>query len=226
MHAPLALRFALTATLALSACRTAAVTETNNANTNTNTTPSGASNEDVVAQPVAQPAAQDASPVIDAAVEASVVADETHSPLELRLRAIAGDTAALRAAIVAPRGLSLVEVLEAPPNGRGRERRSAEQLCGAALDRRAESVRQTLVALVRRADEGMSVECHDNVCLVPGQEYEPTRRVYFTVAPEGGAPMIEAIVITSEAAIEERWVAAARAYVDRSLAAHRRTRCR
>ena len=224
MHAPLALRLALTATLALSACRTAAVTETNSANANA--AAPGASNEDVVAQPVAQPVAQDASPAIDAAVEASVVADETPSPLELRLRAIAGDTAALRAAIVAPRGLSLVEVLEAPPNGRGRERRSAEQLCGAALDRRAESVRQTLVALVRRADEGMTVQCHDNVCLVPGQEYEPTRRVYFTVAPEGGAPMIEAIVITSEAAIEERWVAAARAYVDRSLAAHRRARCR
>jgi hypothetical protein len=224
MHAPLALRLALTATLALSACRTAAVTETNSANAIA--AAPGASNEDVVAQPVAQPVAQDASPAIDAAVEASVVADETPSPLELRLRAIAGDTAALRAAIVAPRGLSLVEVLEAPPNGRGRERRSAEQLCGAALDRRAESVRQTLVALVRRADEGMTVQCHDNVCLVPGQEYEPTRRVYFTVAPEGGAPMIEAIVITSEAAIEERWVAAARAYVDRSLAAHRRARCR
>jgi hypothetical protein len=224
MHAPLALRLALTATLALSACRTAAVTETNSANANA--AAPGASNEDVVAQPVAQPVAQDASPAIDAAVEARVVADETPSPLELRLRAIAGDTTALRAAIVAPRGLSLVEVLEAPPNGRGRERRSAEQLCGAALDRRAESVRQTLVALVRRADEGMTVQCHDNVCLVPGQEYEPTRRVYFTVAPEGGAPMIEAIVITSEAAIEERWVAAARAYVDRSLAAHRRARCR
>lgn len=132
----------------------------------------------------------------------------------------------MRAAIAAPRGLSLVNVLEAPPSGRGRERRTAEQLCGAALDRRAESVRQTLVALVRRADEGMSVECHDNVCLVPGQEYEPTRRVYFTVEAGGGPSMIEAIVITSEAAIEERWVAAAHAYVDRSLAAHRRTRCR
>lgn len=178
---------------------------------------------DVVAPAPDVAAAPDAAPAPDAPVDAAV-ADAPLDPLVLRIRALAGGTEALAAAVDPARGLVVARYLEAPPSGQGGERHTAQRLCGATLTRSAAAVRRDLAAAVAQAEGGDGFVCQDRVCVAPGMEYQPEWRVHFEDVQ--GTLRLTGVAQVSVAAIADAWVARANAYVDRAFADARRTPCR
>jgi hypothetical protein len=132
---------------------------------------------------------------------------------------------AFLAGISPTRGLTVVHYLEAPPSGRGRQRRENERVCPATFGRRAAALRQMLTAALARADAGQDIVCDASSCVIPGMEYEEARHFTFVVDGDAGSPTLESMEFVSEAAMPEPWLAAARAYRDRAIAAHRRAPC-
>lgn len=156
----------------------------------------------------------------DAASDAGASEDAGQSPLEQRVRAMAGDPALIRASVRAPRGLSLIRYIEAPPSGRGGERHSAEHLCGANMQRRERELRAIFATAVRRADEGQGFDCDGTVCVVPGMEYEESRRFHFAASAPGEAPQLESIELVTTALMGEEWLTRMETYVRAARTQH------
>lgn len=158
----------------------------------------------------------------DASVRASADsgAQTQNSRLEQRVRAMAANPALIAASVRAPRGLSLIRYTEAPPSGRGREVHSSEHLCGATVQRRERELRAILALAVRRADEGMGIECDATSCTVPGMEYEDTRRIRFNPSETSDPPQLESIELVTTAAMGEEWMERMEAFVRRSTEQH------
>lgn len=218
-----ALYFSAWIAIASSACRSSApIDRSSTATTNANAT--GAASDDAGAS------AEPTAPASDAGTSASDAspADSGAAPsaLERQLRAMVASDDAFVAAILPTRGLSVIEYLEAPPSGRGRPTRRAEQLCGAALRQRARGLRDQITQALTRAADGQDILCEAEECTVPGMEYEATKRFRFILADDGAAPRLESIEFVSEATMGDAWLNAARTHTNTALATHRRTTCR
>lgn len=161
----------------------------------------------------------------DAALAADVTTDTSPdagppTALERLVRAVASGATPLPTAIDPARGVTVVRVLEATPDGRTPERISSRHLCGAALTHALPSLRADLVSAVRQAEQLESIACDASECLVPGMEYQPAWRIR-AVAEDGGAPRITVIAQVSEATMGEAWLARVQAALTHASAAPR-----
>lgn len=218
-----ALYFSAWIAIASTACRSSAPIDRSSPSVS-NEGAAGATSEDSGAPTTAPTSAPDAATSVADATPADTGVGP--SPLEQQLRAMAASDDALIAAISPTRGLSVIEYLEAPPNGRGRQTRRAEQLCGAALRQRARGLREQITRALARAAEGQDILCGAEQCTVPGMEYEASKHFRFILADGGARTLLESMEFISEAAMGDAWINAARAHTDSALATHRRTTCR
>ncbi len=169
-------------------------------------------------------AASDASiPATDAGTV--VAAPEPVDPLVAVIRALGAPNASLIDAIDPARGLSVINYIEAPPSGRGRQRISNDRHCGPALRRALPAVQRDIADFVQRMSDPADVECADGACTVHGMEYQPELTLRFATAGDGGTPKLESIEQLSVAALPDAWVTRARAHVTSSLASGRARPC-
>lgn len=177
--------------------------------------------EDVVALP---PVADVPPPPVDAVTTEPAVAEPgSPDPRGVLLRALAAGTAPLAQAIDPTRGVTVVRHIEAPPAGGGRARITDRRLCGAALTRALPALRRDLVEAVQQAgDEPISCD-EEGACHVSGMEYQPAWRISFVDVQ--GTPRLEAIAQVSLAAMNDDWVDAVSAHIQRAVGAARGRPC-
>ncbi|MDP3277807.1 MAG: hypothetical protein Q8Q09_21670 [Deltaproteobacteria bacterium] len=187
------------------------------------------------------PLEQDAGPVVDAQTT-------TPSTSEIATDSASGDAtsdelagsphrdrlvAALRAwsqgtqpvTAVGPRGVTMIEYLEAGPSGHHPERHTQTRLCGSTLQRRMRALRAMATDALGRTDNGADITCDpQHVCHIPGMEYQPSLRFYFDVG-DGSQSTLVAVANVSVAALGEPWLTQMEQYVTTAMSSSARGTC-
>jgi hypothetical protein len=169
------------------------------------------------------------APTAPTAPTASTAATAPTSPRLSLLKDVASKKTALKDVIDPARGVTTISFIEALPGDDDKPTKEdigSKHFCGPALTKELPALQAQIEDAVRRIADGEDATCTEQVCSVPGMEYQPSVYIYFAAAAkEGGAPSIEAVALISEAALGDEWIQRSQVHVKKSLDAARAKPC-